>query len=300
MAEASRLPSRRPLASHLPLFAFSKMRAVAVVVSLLVVIALLPGLTYAIANSTGGPLYDLKLLGQEARLWLTNSPEAAANLQVSMAEEQMEDIVTALEEGQPVDPVAVNRAEKRLVLAVEAVSQDSDTSDPAPRLRLMNTLQNTHHIMTRLFGAGSDPEFEPLHKLMRSIERAREQLTAGSGQAQGEQERTRAGLPADDQEFGMHGPAQATPGAQDTPGSNQPPASQPGPASDTSGKPPWAPGPTYEATPETTATPTPPVPGQPEDTGGNQEQAQEGPGGNRPEDNHQPGQKGNEVHSRQP
>lgn len=300
VAEASRLPPRRPLGSHLSLFVVRKMRPAAAVVSLLVVLALLPGLSYAVAASTDGPLHGLKILGQEARLWLTSNPEAAADLQVAMAEEQMEDIVTALEGGRQIDPKAVDRAEKHLSRAVQVVSQDGDGSDSAPKLRLMNTIQNTYHNMVRLFGAGSDPEFEPLHNLMRSIERAREQLSHGAGQAQGEQERRQEGVAPDDQEFGPHGPGQPVPAAQGTPGPGGPAASAPGPASGSPGKPADPPGPGHEVPPETTCTPAPTAPAEPQEGGGNQEQTHGEAGDDKPQDNQQPGHKGNSGRSRQP
>ena len=297
MAEAARLSPRTRRARHLPLFAFSKMRLATVVASLLIVVGLLPGLTYAVATSTdGSPFYGLKLLGQEARLWLTNNPEAVVDLQVSMAEEQIEGIATAIEEGQSIDRPAVERAEKHLLRAVEAVSDDDDVSESSPRGRLMNTIQSTHRVMLHLFGAGSDPQFEPIHQLMRSMERAREQLNVAGGQAQGEEERSRAGAPADDQQFGEHGPQ---PAAEGTPGANGPSASQPGPASDPSGKPADAPGPA-QGSPSGPAAESTPEPGQSGANGGSQGQSQAGSEDNSPDDHRQPAQKGNKGHSANP
>lgn len=262
VAEAARLSRRRSVAWHLPLFTFSKMRTAAVVLSLLVVVALLPGLTHAIATSTGdSPLYPLKLLGQEARLWLTNNPTEVADLQVAMAEEQLDVIATSLEQGRSIDPATADRAQMRLSLAVDAISQSGAAPDPEPKLRLMNAIQNTHQRIMGIVAAGVDAEQEPLHNLMRQMERARQELHAGNGQPEGEQERAREGTPPEDQDFGDSGPAGSAPGAQATPGAVGPAASDPGPASGPGGNqagrgPSATPTPAL-ATPEPTTAPDP-------------------------------------------
>ncbi|MFN2225505.1 MAG: DUF5667 domain-containing protein [Anaerolineae bacterium] len=307
-AEASQLRfGRSALQGRLPLFAGQRLRLVPVLASLLIVLALLPLFVQEVAASLpGSPLYGLKLLTQDLHSWVTSSPDAQADLDVSLAERRLNDVATALEQGHNIDDTAAQSAEKQLSRAMQTVAQNPETAGAAAPLQLLDAVQNCERVMVQALDRMSESDQMALRDLLRQMERVRQELHSGAGTASGEQGRAQYGDPPSPEEmpWGLERPdpgwrwpespgqgaGVSNPGAPGQPA--QTPQQQQGAASAGPAGPAQA-----TATP-TPATPAPnPTPEQGQQQGGEQ---QPGPGGNDPGNNSSPGNKSNSGHSGHP
>lgn len=297
-AEAARQCSQQATNRRLPVLAGRRMRLVPVLVSLLIVLTLLPFFTQEVAASLpGSPLYGLKILVQDVRLWATGSPGAHGDLDVSVAERRLNDVAAALEEGYAINDATAGNTERQLDRAMQAVSQNPETAGTAGPLQLIEAIQNCERVMVEALNQMSESDQMPLRDLLRQMERAREELHLGAGAASGEQERARQGEPIEAEEIPV-GPNQSDPQRRmQGQGPEGPDAGAQGQPAEAPKQQPAAPGPAIGATPTATPTPTPPVAEpppehsqQPNDNGGQQQPA---PGGSQPQDNSTPGSKGN-------
>lgn len=305
MAEASELRWRPAAKQSLPLFAHHRMRLVPVLASLLLVVALLPLFTQEVAASLpGSSLYGLKLLAQDIHLWMTSSPDAMADLDLSLAERRLNDVATALEQGQNIDDAAAASAEKQLLRAVQTVAENPETAGAVAPLQLMDAIQNCERVMIQALNRMSESDQLPLRDLLREMERARRELHSGSGTAHGEQERAQYGEPPGPEEMpwsleqpdpGWRWPESPGQGSGEA-ASGQPgqPAQasqqQQGPAgSAEAAQTPPASAPVPEPTPA-------PAPEQPQQNAGQQQ----GPGNNDPHGNSSPANKNSSGHSGHP
>ncbi|MEJ2209572.1 MAG: DUF5667 domain-containing protein [Anaerolineae bacterium] len=309
IAEASSLQSPRARRPGLPLFASQRMRLVPVLVSLLLVVALLPLLTQAVAASLpGSPLYDLKLLAQDIHLWATSSPDAQADLGLSVAERRLNDVATALEQGQSIDDAAAESTERQLLRAMQTVTDNPGAADTAAPLPLLDAIQHCERVMVQALDRMSESDQMPLRDLLRRMERVRQELHSGAGTASGEQERTQYGDPPGPEEMPWcveqpdpgwrwpespgQGAGLSNPGAAGQP--PQAPQQQQGPAGAGPAGPAQA---TATPTPATPAASPTPTPEQGQQQGGEQQPA---PDGNGPGNNSSPGNNSNSGHSRHP
>lgn len=301
-AEAAALRPRQGTPQRLPLFAIYRMRLVPVLASLLLVLALLPFFTQEVAASLpGSPLYGLKILAQDVHLWLTSSPDAQADLGVSVAEKRLNDVATALEQGQHVGETAAESAEKQLFEAVQTMAQHPETAGTTAPLQLMTAIQNCERVMVRALNQMSESDQRPLRELLRQMQRARAELQPGAGEAMSEGERARQGDPPGPEEipFGLQG---ADPGWQwpESPGqgAGEPAAGEPGQPAQGSNQPqdPGGAAQGAEVTPPEGQGQDPPsTPVEPQQNGQQQGTGNSDPGGNSSPDNG-----GNNGHSGHP
>ena len=205
------LPSRRPLFGD----AMKLATALAVIAILFGAVA---GTTQAAAGSLPGqPLYGVKLATEQVRLAFAGRPANRADVQQSLAEERLDEIVALLERKQAVGQSVSARATRQMEQALEASTQLEDVAATQALQRLAEAVRQREQAM--LGAAGESPE-PPVRELLRQMERVRQEAHLGQGDPSGLRHRLRQGAPT--------GPA-SQPGPTQTP---QPPSSSktPGPA----------------------------------------------------------------------
>lgn len=281
------------------MFAGRRMQLVPILVSLLILLALLPAFAQEVAASLpGSPLYGLKVLAQDVHLWMTSSPATHADLDLSVAECRLNDVAAALEQGHAINEATADSTEKQLGRAVETFAHNPDTAGTAVQLQFMSAIQNCERIMSQALNRMSESDQRHLRELLRQMERARQELHTGAGEATGEQERARqGGDPPAPQEM-PGGLGRTDPWWRWVESQSQGPAD---PGAGETGQPAPEPKHQQEAAGPAQAAETPPAatptPEQPQQYNGEQQQE---PGGNDPHGNSSPGNQGNNGHSGHP
>jgi uncharacterized membrane protein YgcG len=169
------------------------MKLVGALLATLLVFGLVFGVGQAAAASLPGePLYGLKLTAEQARLELTSDPEAKADLTAELAENRLGEIAQMMAEGKAVDGPTAHAAQQQVSLAFQAANQVSGDEQLKfqARNRLQNVIQSQHQMMASAVDAAPQQTQEPVRSLLRSMERVRDELHTGEGEASGQQIRT--------------------------------------------------------------------------------------------------------------
>jgi uncharacterized membrane protein YgcG len=192
----------------------SKMKLASVVVAMLLFFAAVSGTGYALADDSlpGEPLYGLKGAFEQARVNLTRSPEAKAELAVGLAEQRMREIATMLEQGQTVDVEVVRQVRSSLMFAEASMQRLGDPEMEPIATQLRAQIQTRQGEFQARIGQLSQGEQTPVRELVQYMARTQTRLNASAGV--GAQTQTRQGAPE-------NVPAGSQQGAQDALGPNE-------------------------------------------------------------------------------
>jgi hypothetical protein len=241
-------------------------------VSVVIVFGLLFGVGQAMADSLpGGPLYDLKLTAEEARLAWTTDLQARANLSLAFAERRLDEVMALAEQNRMADEPIVKRVEQQLWAALQAAVQAGDPAAAPLLQRLATAIQQHERTMTQLMERLQDGDHLQLQQIMRLMERVRQEAQTGQDDPAGLRERLRQGTPPVPPE---------PPDACCTPGPHQTPNQSPGPQATQE---PGGPNQQEPSGPGPQATQEPGGPNQPEPSGPGPQATQEPGGPNQPE-----------------
>ncbi len=161
-------------------------------IATLMVFGLIFGVGQAAAASLpGSPLYGLKLTAEQARMELTSSPEAKAELAAELAQNRLSEVAQMVANGTEVDGETAFKVQQQVSLAFQAANQVSGDGQLKfqAQNRLRNILLEQHQVMASAVDAAPQQQ-EPVRALLRSVERVRAELHTGEGEASGQQNRT--------------------------------------------------------------------------------------------------------------
>ena len=175
-----------------------KMKLASVVVAMLLFFAAVSGTGYALAEDSlpGEPLYGLKGALEQARVNLTRSPEARAELAVGLAEQRLEEVATMLQNGQQIDQATANQAQVQLREAEQAMKYVEDPLGQALRHQFLNMHQWAYHHMGSLIEDRPTEETGAMPQLLQFMSRTASQYKYQAGQgaeAPGTQTQTQTG-----------------------------------------------------------------------------------------------------------
>lgn len=172
------------------------LRMAAALLAVVLLFGLVLGAGQVVADSLpGGPLYELKLAAERVRLALTTDPQASADLNLALAEERLDEIVLLLERGQSLDGAASHRAEQQLAQALEAAVQLEDPAAAQMLQQLVVAVQQRQGMMAAAMAGLPDVEQEPAQRILREMERVRQEAHAGQADPAGLRQRLRYGTP---------------------------------------------------------------------------------------------------------
>jgi hypothetical protein len=159
------------------------MRLAGAMVAVILVMGMIFGAGYAAADSLpGDPLYALKLATETARLQWIASPEARADLTVTLVAERLDEITRLMEQRQAVDRPTTNRAKEQLAQALLAIQQVEGQAVLQAAQRLENTLQVREQTMRQAASTLLQAEQAPVLELLREMNRVRQELHTGQGE----------------------------------------------------------------------------------------------------------------------
>lgn len=178
----------------------SKMKLASVVVAMLLFFAAVSGTGYALADDSlpGEPLYGLKGAFEQARVNLTRSPEAKAELAVDLAERRMEEVATMLQNGQTVEFDVARQAREQLTTAEQAMGRLDGSEKEAYLARYQHMYQWAYQRMGSLIENRPPEEAGAVPQLLRSMTATQYQYQGGEGtDPSGTQTQTGPGGPPD-------------------------------------------------------------------------------------------------------
>jgi hypothetical protein len=271
-------------------------RWASVLVALMLVFGAVFGAGQAAADSLPGQfLYEVKLAAEQVRLQLTNDPEARAELNIVLAERRLNEIVELVDQGKTPDASTFDRAREQLESAMEPVKYGEDKAPEWAFVRLMAAIQRQKRDMEHFLTALPEADQTPVRELVHTMERVRNELNTGEGDAEGRQERNRLGAPSEADELsepkrtpgpvGMPQPTDdSDPGSEPEPtngpgsggqsgqgsggGSDAEPSREPGEGGSGGGQAPAGPGTSVTPQPEDSGQQNNPSPGSGNDGGG--------------------------------
>lgn len=143
-----------------------------IIMSTLVIVGLLfgGGATVAAAQNDlpNEPLYQLKLLSEDAQLLLTADPAAEINLLMEQAQTRTEEMVALSAQGVAPDAALVTRAQERTQQALHIAASLGDAEMTAALLQIRTRLQTQEQLMTQL-NDGTCLECEPVLQQTRAM-----------------------------------------------------------------------------------------------------------------------------------
>lgn len=169
-----------------------RVKLAGVLIATLLVFGMVFGAGQATAASLPGePLYGLKLAAEQARVQLTSDAEAKADLAADLAANRLGEIAQMVAEGTQVDGDTAFEAQQQLSYAYQAMRQISgETQKLQARERFAHMLQNQQGAMASAVEATPLQQQEPVQALLRTMERVRNEVHTGTGEANGVQTRT--------------------------------------------------------------------------------------------------------------
>lgn len=139
----------------------------------------------AAASLPGEPLYGLKLAAEQARMELTTSPQARAELAAELAENRFGEIAQMVASGQEVDRGTAIAAQQQLTFAYTLTLHNSGVDQQLQaQARLAHMVMYQQGVMASAVGA-SPQQQESVRALMRSMARVGQELQ--TNQASGAQ-----------------------------------------------------------------------------------------------------------------
>jgi hypothetical protein len=249
-----------------------RMKLASALLATLLIFGLLLGAGQAMADSLPGePLYAVKMFVEQVRMLITHDLQERGDLSVDMAERRVDEVVTLLQQNGNVDANTAKRATKQISQTMQEMRNIPETEGSQLFERMRQAMQEQQRILVQLMGDRPD-EAEPMRELMRKMEQARQELHPGTGDPDGQAERTREGTPPEEEEM---------PDPADQPGPGPGPEATKGPGGPNDDTPAQQPeGPPGDDQPGQEGNnddPGPSDPGQPSDSPGNQSK----PGGNK-------------------
>lgn len=146
--------------------------AMNILISALVVVGLLfgGGATVAAAQDAlpNEPLYQVKLLSEDAQLWLTADPAAQINLLMEQAQTRTEEMTALAAQGIVPDEALITRAQDRIQQALHIAATLDDAEMTAALLRIRIHLQIQEQLMTQA-RARTCLECEPILQQTREM-----------------------------------------------------------------------------------------------------------------------------------
>jgi len=202
-----------------------------VLVALMMVFGAVFGAGQAAADSLPGQLlYDVKLAAEQARLRLTNDPEAKAELNMALAERRLTEIAELVDRGEIPDAATFDRAREQLEVATGAVKYGEEKAPDWAFSRLKAAIQRQKRDMDHVLLALPEAEQTPVRELVRAMSRWEKQNGEGDSE-EGQQERNRLGTPPDADELPEPKRTPGPPGVPQPPSDANPdPGSGPGSA----------------------------------------------------------------------
>jgi len=168
-----------------------RVKLAGVLIATLLVFGMVFGVGQAAAASLpGGPLYGLKLAAEQTRLELTTDPVAKAELATDLAENRLGEIAQMVGDGTPVDGETAFEAQQQLSWAYQYMHQVDGEEQLQLQARFTHMLQHQHQMMASAVDATPQQTQEPVQALLRSMERVRNEVHTGTGEASGQQIRT--------------------------------------------------------------------------------------------------------------
>jgi uncharacterized membrane protein YgcG len=193
LTEAARLRMQKSTKSRNYVWREGNMRVklAGVLIATLLVFGMVFGVGQAAAASLpGGPLYGLKLAAEQARLELTSDPVAKAELATDLAENRFGEIAQMVAQGAQVDGDTAFEAQQQLSWAYQYMHQVDGEKQLQLKAQFTHMLQHQHQMMASAVDAAPQQTQEPVQALLRSMERVRNEVHTGTGEASGEQIRT--------------------------------------------------------------------------------------------------------------
>lgn len=220
LAEAARLRAGATQRPAMPLWLRGAMRPAAAFIAVLLIVALALSTGQAVSASLPGEgLYSLKLAAEDARLAITRDPQVRATLSLAQIKDRLDEIVAVLAQGRPLDEVAAERVRRQLAATLMAAVQVEDAAAAQALQRLETALRERQQTMTVAMDDLPEPERTALGRLVRLMERVREEAQAGQVDPAGLRQRLRQGVPLDPAESL---PWRATPRPSSSPGPEGP------------------------------------------------------------------------------
>ncbi len=148
--------------------------AMNILISALVIAGLLfgGGATVAAAQDAlpNEPLYQIKLLNEDAQLWLAADPAAEINLLLEQAQTRTEEMTALAAQGIVPDEALVTRTQERIQQALRIAASLDDIEMTAALLQIRTQLQTQEQLMAQLQdGAGTCLECEPILQQTRDM-----------------------------------------------------------------------------------------------------------------------------------
>lgn len=180
------LKQRRPQVAP----AFSLPWAAVMVLAILAGIVLVGGASTAMAaedSVPGASLYPVKEIREEARLWLTRSPEEKVAVYTRFVEERTREIrrLAGIEESGPA-AVAVARLEQHISAVEQLTEEDAPShggSEPSANEAIITALENAlaeqaaaNTVIQETLGQAPDEAYPCLQHTLQVIQRARSQV----------------------------------------------------------------------------------------------------------------------------
>jgi hypothetical protein len=156
------------------------MKLAAAALAALLLFGLVFGSSQAMADSLPGEaMYSLKLAAEQVRLGLTNAPQSKADLNLAMLEKRIGEVVALAGEGKAADGKAVAQVERQLGAALRAAAEVEGPAASQALGQLATAIQQQQRTMTRIMEESSESEQPLLQRMVRVMNRVREEAHVG-------------------------------------------------------------------------------------------------------------------------
>ncbi len=173
LAEAVSLSENRRHSWWTTIFQQKEKLAMNLIVSTLILVGLLFGGNATVAASQDdlptGALYQIKLLSEDAQLWLNTDPATEVDLLMQQAQTRTQEMAVLNEQGITPPDALMTRTQDRIHQALEVTSTLDDTEVTTTLLQIRDRLQTQDQLLSQLQD-GSCIDCEPI------LERTRDML----------------------------------------------------------------------------------------------------------------------------
>ena len=240
LAQAARLRAER--LPRRPAFAWATRLAPALAVFVIVFGIALASVRASSTSLPGEALYSVKLAAEGIQVALTSHAEKRVSLELTLAEERLDEIVELLERQRPIGAAVSSSAVQQMEQALEMATELQNSAASPALLRLAEAIQQHEQAIA---GAAGKPSEVPVLELLRAMEKVREDAAFGATDPSALRQRVRLGTPAGPTAQpsmprpSPRGPSTATPqspsasvvpGSMQTPQRTGQPSGSPGPS----------------------------------------------------------------------
>jgi hypothetical protein len=154
LAEAVSLSERRRHSKWTTIFQQKEKFAMNLILSVFVIAGLLfgSGATVAAAQDAlpSDALYQIKLISEDAQLWLTTDPAAEVDLLMQQAQTRTEEMAALNSQGVPPPAALTTRTQDRIQQALQVASTLDENEVTTSLLQIRNRLQTQDRLLTQL------------------------------------------------------------------------------------------------------------------------------------------------------